>query len=63
MKSFRKSLQEDVYSLYSMNIPAELSDDELEPYMTKLINVIIIESRDQNLIVKVKKNDEVSNAS
>lgn len=63
MKSFRSHLKEDVFSLYSMNIPADLSDSELEPYMTGLINVIIIESREKNLIIKVKQNDGLPNES
>mgnify|MGYP006292440339 CR=1 FL=1 len=61
MKRFRSHLKEDVFSLYSMNIPADLSDSELEPYMTELINVIILESREKNLVVKVKQNDELPN--
>jgi hypothetical protein len=61
MKRFKTFVKEDVYSLYSMNIPADLSDKELEPYVDELINVIIIESREKNLIVKVKSNDEIPN--
>lgn len=61
MKSFRTFLKEDVYSLYSMNIPADLSEKELEPYFDELMNVLIIESREKNLVVKVKKNDELPN--
>ncbi len=59
MKLFRSQLKEDVYSLYSMNIPGDLSESELEPYIEELNNVIVIESREKNLIVKVKVNDEV----
>ncbi len=59
MKSFRSHLKEDVYSLYSMNIPADLSESELKPYFEELNKVIVIESREKNLIVKVKVNDEV----
>ncbi len=59
MKSFRSHLKEDVYSLYSMNIPADLSESELKPYFEELNKVIVIESREKNLIVKVKTNDEV----
>jgi hypothetical protein len=61
MKSFRTFLKEDVYSLYSMNIPADLSEKELEPYFDELMNVLIIESREKNLVVKVKMNDELPN--
>ena len=61
MKSFRKHIREDVYSLYSMNIPAGLSEQELQPYFDELMNTIIIESREKNLIVKVKTNDEIPN--
>mgnify|MGYP006268286641 CR=1 FL=1 len=63
MKSFRTFLKEDVYSLYSMNIPADLSKKELEPYFDELMNVLIIESREKNLLVKVKSNDELPNES
>jgi hypothetical protein len=59
MKPFRSHLKEDVYSLYSMNIPADLSEFELKPYFYELQKVIILESRKKNLIVKVKTNDEV----
>jgi TPP-dependent indolepyruvate ferredoxin oxidoreductase alpha subunit len=59
MKRFRSNLKEDVYSLYSMNIPADLSESELKPYFEELNKVIVIESREKNLIVKVKVNDEV----
>ncbi len=59
MKPFRSHLKEDVYSLYSMNIPADLSESELKPYFEELNKVIVIESREKNLIVKVKVNDEV----
>jgi len=59
MKPFRSHLKEDVYSLYSMNIPAELSESEIKPYFEELNKVIVIESRKKNLIVKVKVNDEV----
>lgn len=61
MKPFRSHLKEDVYSLYSMNIPADLSESELKPYFEELNKVIVIESREKNLIVKVKVNDEVIN--
>ncbi len=59
MRPFRSHLKEDVYSLYSMNIPGNLSQSELEPYFEELNKVIVIESREKNLIVKVKTNDEV----
>ncbi len=59
MKPFRSHLKEDVYSLFSMNIPGDLSEAELKPYFEELKNVIVIESREKNLIVKVKVNDEV----
>ncbi len=59
MKPFRSHLKEDVYSLYSMNIPGNLSQSKLEPYFEELNKVIVIESREKNLIVKVKVNDEV----
>jgi hypothetical protein len=59
MKPFRSHLKEEVYSLYSMNIPADLSESELKPYFYELQKVIILESRKKNLIVKVKTNDEV----
>ena len=59
MKSFKSFIQEDVYSLYSMNIPSDLSEKELEPYMDELMNVIVIESREKNIVVKVKTNDEI----
>ncbi len=59
MKLFRSQLKEDVYSLYSMNIPGDLSESELKPYIEELNNVIVIESREKNLIVKVKVNDGV----
>jgi hypothetical protein len=59
MKSFRSHFKEDVYSLYSMNIPADLSESELKPYFDELQKIIILESREKNLIVKVKTNDEV----
>jgi hypothetical protein len=61
IKPFRSHLKEDVYSLYSMNIPADLSESELKPYFEELNKVITIESREKNLIVKVKVNDEVIN--
>lgn len=61
LKTFKRFVKEDVYSLYSMNIPGDLTEKELEPYMDELINVIIIESREKNLVVKVKKNDEIPN--
>jgi hypothetical protein len=60
MKPFRSHLKEDVYSLYSMNIPADLSEPELKPYFQELQKVIILESREKSLIVKIKTNDEVS---
>jgi len=63
MKRFKTFLEEDVYSLYSMNIPADLSEKELEPYMDELMSVIVIESREKNLVVKVKTNDELPNES
>ena len=59
MKLFRFHLKEDIYSLYSMNIPADLSESELKPYFHELQKVIILESRAKNLIVKIKTNDEV----
>jgi len=59
MKPFRSHFKEDVYSLYSMNIPADLSESELKPYLHELQKVIILESREKNVIVKVKTNDEV----
>jgi len=59
MKRFRTYLKEDVYSLYIINIPADLSESELKPYFYELQKVIILESREKNLIVKVKTNDEV----
>jgi hypothetical protein len=59
MKTFRSHLKEDIYSLYSMNIPADLSESELKSYLHELQKVIILESREKNLIVKVKANDEV----
>jgi hypothetical protein len=59
MKPFRSHLKEDVYSLYSMNIPADLSESELKPYFHEMQKVIILESREKNLIVKIKTNDEV----
>ncbi len=59
MKTFRSHLKEDIYSLYSMNIPADLSESELKPYFDELQKVIILESREKNLIVKVKANDEI----
>ncbi len=61
MKRFKTFLKEDVYSLYTMNIPADLSEKELEPYFDELMNVLIIESREKNIIVKVKTNDELPN--
>ncbi len=61
MKKFNQYISEDVYSLYSINIPADLSEKELQPYFDELMNTIIIESREKNLIVKVKTNDEISN--
>ncbi len=61
MKKFNQYISEDVYSLYSINIPADLSEKELQPYFDELMNTIIIESREKNLIVKVKTNDELSN--
>ncbi len=61
MKKFNQYISEDVYSLYSINIPADLSEKELQPYFNELMNTIIIESREKNLIVKVKTNDEISN--
>ena len=57
MKSFKKYIKQDVYSLYSMNIPADLSEKQLEPYFDELMNVLIIESRKKNIVVKVKEND------
>ena len=60
MKTFRSHLQEDVYSLYSINIPADLSESELKPYLKELTKVIILESREKNLIIKVKVNEEIS---
>jgi hypothetical protein len=42
-----------------MNIPADLSESELKPYLHELQKVIILESREKNVIVKVKANDEV----
>jgi hypothetical protein len=60
MKTFRSHLKEDIYSLYSMNIPADLSESELKPYLHELQKVIILESREKNLIVKVKVNEKVS---
>ena len=62
-RPFRAFLKEDVYSLYSMNIPADLTEKELIPYMDELQKVIVIESREKNLIVKIKTNDEVPNES
>jgi len=59
MKPFRSHFKEDVYSLYSMNIPADLSESELKPYLHELQKVIILESREKNLIVKVKVNEKV----
>ena len=59
MKTFRSHLKEDIYSLYSMNIPADLSESELKPYFDELQKVIILESREKNLIIKVKTNDQV----
>jgi len=59
MKPFRSHLKEDVYSLYTMNIPADLSESELKPYFQELQKVIILESREKNLIVKMKTNDEI----
>ncbi len=61
MKKFNQYISEDVYSLYSINIPADLSEKELQPYFDELMNTIIIESREKNLIVKVKTNDELPN--
>ena len=59
MKTFRSHLKEDIYSLYSMNIPADLSESELKPYFHELQKVIILESREKNLIIELKTNDEV----
>ena len=59
MKSFHPKLSEDVYSLYSLPIPADLSESELKPYLKELTKVIILESRERNLIVKVKVNEEI----
>jgi len=42
-----------------MNIPADLSESELKPYFDELQKIIILESREKNVIVKVKANDEV----
>jgi hypothetical protein len=61
MKKFNQYISEDVYSLYSINILADLSEKELQPYFDELMNTIIIESREKNLIVKVKTNDELPN--
>ncbi len=61
MKPYRSYLKEDVYSLYSMNIPADLSESKLRPYFHELQKVIILKSREKNLIVKIKINDEISN--
>lgn len=59
MKPFLQHLKEDVYSLYSLPIPADLSETELKPYLNELTKVIILESREKNLIVKVKVNEEI----
>lgn len=59
MKRFRSRLSEDVYSLYSLPIPADLSESELRPYLKELTKVIIFESREKNLIIKVKVNEEI----
>ncbi len=44
-----------------MNIPADLSESKLRPYFHELQKVIILKSREKNLIVKIKINDEISN--
>ena len=59
MKRFRSRLSEDVYSLYSPPIPADLSESELKPYLKELTKVIILESREKNLVIKVKVNEEI----
>jgi len=59
MKRFRFRITEDVYSLYSLPIPADLSESELKPYLKELTKVIILESREKNLIIKVKVNEEI----
>ena len=59
MKRFRSRLSEDVYSLYSLPISADLSESELKPYLKELTKVIILESREKNLIIKVKVNEEI----
>lgn len=61
MKKFESFLREDIYSLYSVNIPGGLSEKELKPYFDELMNTIIIESREKNIVVKVKLNDEIPN--
>ena len=60
MKLFRSHLSEDVYSLYSLPIPADLSESELKPYLKELTQVIILESREKNLMIKVKVNEEIT---
>ena len=60
MKPFRSRLSEDVYSLYSLPIPADLSETELKPYLKELAQVIILESREKNLMIKVKVNEEIT---
>lgn len=60
MKPFRSRLSEDVYSLFSLPIPADLSETELKPYLHELTKVIILESRERNLIVNVKVNEKIS---
>ena len=60
MKPFRSRLSEDVYSLFSLPIPADLSETELKPYLHELTKVIILESREKNLIVNVKVNEKIS---
>ena len=59
MKRFQSQLSEDVYSLYSLPIPADLSESELKPYLKELTKVIILESREKNLVIKVKVNEEI----
>ena len=44
-----------------MNIPGNLSESVLKPYFEELNKVIVIESREKNLVVKVKMNDELPN--
>lgn len=59
LRPFKQFIKIDVSPLYSLNIPADLPLDELEPYFKELMEVIILESRNMNLVVKVQYNNEL----